>query len=85
MIMISSSSFNCYQKQPSSTTATMKVVNDITEALDFKQHCASIFTVLSKAFGTVNHAVMLQRLLNIGLSSETVVKMYLRPKSMCTL
>ena len=39
----------------SCVTATLKVLNDMTSALDAKQHCAAIFIDLAKAFDTVDH------------------------------
>ena len=56
------------------------MVNDISVALDKKQHCASLFIDLSKAFDTVDHDVLKLRLLNLviglcirynGLCSDT--------------
>ena len=50
----------------------MKVLNDITEALDKKQHRVSLFIDLSKAFDTVDHAIQRQRLSSVGLSEHAV-------------
>ena len=54
----------CNQVLGLSTTvsATLKVLNDIHCALDKKLHCVSVFIELSKAFDTVNHAVLVQSL-----------------------
>jgi len=53
------------------------MVNDIIEALDSKKMCAALFIDLSKAFETVIHCILKQRLLCIGLS-EKAVKFSLR-------
>lgn len=46
----------------------MKVVNNIIVALNKKRSCAALFTDLSKAFDTVDNAMLKQRLLKIDLS-----------------
>ena len=56
-----------FRKKHSTITAATKVINDILVALDKKQHCASLFIDLSKAFDTVDHAVLKHRLLCLGL------------------
>ena len=60
-----------FRKKHGTVTATMKVLNDIT-AIDEKEHCAALFLDLSKAFDTVDHSVLLQKLVNIGFSSKSV-------------
>lgn len=50
----------------------MKVVNDISAALDKKQHCASLIVDLSKAFDTVEHNISKPRILQSGLSEQAV-------------
>ncbi len=47
---ILSSNQSGFRKGHSTTTAILKVLNDIVESLDNKQHCACIFIDLSKAF-----------------------------------
>lgn len=59
-----------FRKEHSTISASMKVVNDIIEALDSKKMCAALFIDLSKAFDMVNHCILKQRLLNIGLSEK---------------
>jgi hypothetical protein len=49
-------------------TATLKVLNDVTIALDSKQCCAVIFIDLAKAFDTVDHSILVGRLRDIGVS-----------------
>jgi len=63
----------------------MKVINDISVARDKKQHCASLFIDLSKAFDTVDHDVLKIRLLNSGFSKKTVswFSNYLSDRTQC--
>ena len=61
-----------FRKQHSTITATMKAVNDTASILDNKQSCAALFVDLSKAFDTVDHRILKQRLLSIGISSHAV-------------
>jgi hypothetical protein len=49
----------------------MAVAKDIINALNKKQHCATLFG-LSKAFDSVDHELLLARLGNIGLSEGAV-------------
>uniref|UniRef100_A0A8C5N2E5 Reverse transcriptase domain-containing protein n=1 Tax=Gouania willdenowi TaxID=441366 RepID=A0A8C5N2E5_GOUWI len=74
-----------FRKKHSTITATMKVINDIIAALDKKQYCASLFIDLSKAFDTVDHAILKRRLHLIGLSEHTVAwfSNYLENRTQC--
>ena len=40
------------------TSATLKVLNDIT-AIDKRQYCAAVFIDLAKAFDSVNHQILI--------------------------
>ena len=53
--------------------------------LHIKKHCASLFIDFSKAFDTVDHEVLLQRLANIGLSNSAVgwFSNYLSDRTQC--
>ena len=53
-------------------TATLKVLNDVTIALDSKQCCAAIFIDLAKAFDTVDHSILVGRLRSIGVSEGSL-------------
>lgn len=74
-----------FRKQHSTITAAMKVVNDIITALDKRQSCAVLFTDLSKAFDTVDHVLLFQSLLKLGLTEHTVgwFSNYLTDRSQC--
>ena len=50
----------------------MKVINGITEALDNKQCCLSLFIDFSKAFDTVGHDILTERLTAAGFSVHAV-------------
>ena len=75
-----------FRKKHSTITAAMNVLNDITEAFDNKQHCVSLFIDFSKAFDTINHAILRQRLSSVGLSEHAVAWFanYLSDRTQCT-
>ena len=52
----------------STVSATLKVLN----ALDNKLRCVSVFIDLSKAFDSVDHTVLLQRLKCCGITGHTL-------------
>ena len=54
----------------STVSATLKVLNDSHCALDKKLHCLSVFIDLSKAFDTVDHAVLVQMLKYCGITGH---------------
>lgn len=47
-------------------------MGDITSALDKNEVCASVFTELSTAFDTVDHGLLTQRLVDIGIGEKAV-------------
>jgi hypothetical protein len=53
-------------------TATLKVLSDVTIALDSKQCCAAIFIDLAKAFDTVDHSILVGRLRSIGIPAGSL-------------
>ncbi|KAF7662663.1 hypothetical protein LDENG_00230700 [Lucifuga dentata] len=61
-----------FHKNHSTTTAAVKVINDIIKALDKRQCCLSLFIDLSKAFDTVDHNILIGRLLASGFSVDAV-------------
>ena len=48
--------------------ATLKVLNDVTTALDSKQCCTAIFTDLAKDFDTIDHSILVGQLRSTGVS-----------------
>ena len=58
-----------FRSSHSTITATTLVTNDIVSALDKGNHCAALFVDLSKAFDTVDHPLLLNKLSGIGLDS----------------
>ncbi|XDV21754.1 hypothetical protein PO909_026778 [Leuciscus waleckii] len=56
----------------STITAAMSVSNDIITSLDSKKSRAALFVDLSKAFDSVDHNLLLQRLRFIGLSEAAL-------------
>ncbi|XP_013857613.1 RNA-directed DNA polymerase from mobile element jockey, partial [Austrofundulus limnaeus] len=74
-----------FRKKHSTITAATKVINDIIVALDQKQYCASLFIDLSKAFDTVDRAVLKYRLLCLGMSDQVVswFSNYLSDRTQC--
>uniref|UniRef100_A0A3B3HCE9 Reverse transcriptase domain-containing protein n=1 Tax=Oryzias latipes TaxID=8090 RepID=A0A3B3HCE9_ORYLA len=74
-----------FRKKHSTITAATKVINDILVALDNKQYCAALFIDLSKAFDTVDHIVLKQRLISFGLSDHAVswLTNYMKNRTQC--
>lgn len=56
----------------STVSVTLKILNDIHCALDKKLHYVSVFIDLSKAFDTVDHAVLVQRLKCCGITGHAL-------------
>ncbi len=74
-----------FRKKHSTTTAVLKVLNDIVGSIDNGDFCVSLFIDLSKAFNTVNHEILLHRLKSVGLSSHVIhwFKNYLSGRTQC--
>ena len=51
----------------STTYAALELIETITSAIDNKKHCAGVFIDLKKAFYTVDHDLLLQKLLVYGV------------------
>ena len=72
-----------YRKVHSTELACASLVEKVLEALDRGSNCISIFMDLSKAFDTIDHSILLQKLkLNFGFSSDAIslVDSYLRDR-----
>ena len=68
-------------------TATTKIVNDIAHALDSKLDCVALFIDLSKAFDSVAHSILLERLHDIGFDYNSCkwVENYLSDRSQAVI
>uniref|UniRef100_A0A8K9WUZ7 Reverse transcriptase domain-containing protein n=1 Tax=Oncorhynchus mykiss TaxID=8022 RepID=A0A8K9WUZ7_ONCMY len=61
---------NTVTTDKSTTSATLKVLNDILTAIDKKHYCAAVFIDLAKAFDSVNHHILIGRLDSLGFSND---------------
>ena len=76
-----------FRAKHSTVTATTLVINNITTAVDKGKYCAALFVDLSKAFDTVDHALLLQRLHDIGFDCNSCkwFQDYLSHRQQCVL
>lgn len=74
-----------FRQGHSTVTAVASVTNDIITALDNKKSCAALFIDLSKAFDTVCHDLLLERLKSIGFSPSVIkwFSNYLSGRTQC--
>jgi exonuclease III len=74
-----------FRARHSTISAASLVVNDVIAALDNKQHCAALFVDLSKAFDTVDHHLLLNKLSLMGFDHMSLqwFKSYLTGRSQC--
>ena len=61
-----------FRKAYSTEMAVAYLVNKISEALDRRDHAISIFLDLSKAFDTVNHHIILEKLSHYGIRGSAL-------------
>ena len=55
-----------FRSQHSTRQALIRLIDQISSSIDSKKFCAGIFLDLSKAFDTVNYAILLNKLENYG-------------------
>lgn len=74
-----------FRKKHSPITAATLVLNDIITALDRGQHCAALFIDISKAFDTVDHSVLLEKLKCLGFDGNAYrwFRSYLMDRMQC--
>ena len=80
------SSQHAYRKFHSPITCLAETINHIHQEIDSKKHAALITLDLSKAFDLINHKLLLQKLLNLGLHKSTLswIKAYLSNRTQVT-
>ena len=68
-----------FQQNVSTYMAIVNVIDDITESIDKKLYSIGVFIDLAKAFDTVNHSILLQKLSNYGIRGlpYSLIKNYL--------
>ncbi len=74
-----------FRKKHRTSTPIIKVLYGLMVSLDNKNHSAALFIDLSKTFDLVDHEILKQRLLSVGLSVNTVgwFGNYLSDRSQC--
>ena len=67
------------------TSAATVVMSDIATAIDSKLYRAALFIDLSKAFDTVNHYILLEKLASLGFDSISLkwFQSYLHCRTQC--
>ena len=69
-----------FRKKHSTYMAIMKLHEAISEAIDNNEYCIGIFIDLSKAFDTLNHTILLEKLNYYGIRgcANNLIKNYLQ-------
>ena len=70
---------HAYRKGHSTTTCLAEVLNHVHKLVDQKKQCAIVSLDLSKAFDSINHDLLLNKLLKLNLSTPAIlwIKSYL--------
>ena len=76
-----------FRKGYSTTSATSRFVDDIALGLDGGEHTLAVFLDIKKAFDTLDHNILLNKLKNVGVSENTVNLSgnYLHNRQQCVL
>ena len=77
---------HAYRKQHGTQTCLFQVINCVQKYLDQKELVAVVSLDLSKAFDAINHEMLLQKLIRLGLSETSLlwIKSYLSNRKQCT-
>ena len=63
---------HAYQKNKGTVTCLFELLNDVYESIDQKYKVALVSLDLSKAFDTINHNLLLKKLKNFNLNTDSV-------------
>ena len=74
---------NGFRKKRSTNTALMQVISFIHDALNGRENVVAFFYDLSRAFDTINHELLLQKLYGIGVRgvANDWIRSYLQDRS----
>ena len=77
---------HAYRKKHSSTTCLFEILNLVYKCLDEKKYVAIASLDLSKAFDSINHQLLLEKLKKTGLDDKSLqwINSYLSNRSQCT-
>ena len=77
---------HAYRKNHSTITCLAEALNYIYTQLDKKKHTAIALLDLSKAFDSINHELLLRKLITLGLQNTSIewINSYLTNRTQCT-